>query len=202
VAEFQRQGALDHLSLQARAVPSLGEAAVGLGEIRYIGAVNLRVRRDDPDCRASLQLALAIEALPDTGAIVDCAQGQLLALGPDEWLLLTDDGPLQAERLDASTGSGLVGICNLTANYHNLYIDGAKAAEVLAKGCPLDLHESRFPSGRCAQTLIAKAEAIVYRPAGTEQHYRIMVRRSFAEYLFAWLDDAGREFGGVVLPPL
>ena len=62
------------------------------------------------------------------------------------------------------------------------------AAEVLAGGCALDLHPSVFPPGSCAQTLLARAQVILYR---TDEHtFRILVRPSFADYLRAWLRDA------------
>ena len=60
---------------------------------------------------------------------------------------------------------------------------------MLARGCALDLHPSVFPPGRCAQTLVARAQVILYRP--DEHTFRLLVRPSFADYLRAWLRDAG-----------
>jgi sarcosine oxidase subunit gamma len=59
---------------------------------------------------------------------------------------------------------------------------------VLAHGCALDLHPSVFPPGRCAQTLLARAQVILYRTE--EQTFRLLVRASYADYLRAWLRDA------------
>ena len=53
-------------------------------------------------------------------------------------------------------------------------------------GCSLDLHPSVFPPGRCAQTLLARAQVILYRPE--RARLRLLVRPSFADYLRAWLD--------------
>ena len=57
---------------------------------------------------------------------------------------------------------------------------------MLAQGCSLDL--DRFEPGRCAQTLLARAQVILYRPDADT--FRILVRPSFAAYLRAWLGDA------------
>jgi sarcosine oxidase subunit gamma len=76
----------------------------------------------------------------------------------------------------------------VSANRVCLELSGEGAADVLARGCALDLHRSIFPPGRCAQTLVARAQVILYR---TEDAFRLLVRPSFADYLRAWLTDAG-----------
>jgi sarcosine oxidase subunit gamma len=69
---------------------------------------------------------------------------------------------------------------------------------VLAKGCPLDLHPRAFATGNCAQSLLAKASVLIHLPNDDAQRgptFDLYVARSFAHYLFAWLEDAGREYG-------
>lgn len=106
--------------------------------------------------------------------------GDALWLGPDEWLVL---GGREQEYPDAWA------VVDVSANRVCLELSGAGAADVLARGCALDLHPSVFPPGRCAQTLVARAQVILYR---TEEHaFRLLVRPSFAGYLRAWLLDAG-----------
>jgi sarcosine oxidase subunit gamma len=51
-----------------------------------------------------------------------------------------------------------------------------------------------FAPGRCAQTLLARAEVILHRV--DEETFRVFVRPSFAAYLRAWLDDAIEAAGG------
>ncbi|MBC7705349.1 MAG: sarcosine oxidase subunit gamma, partial [Rhodoferax sp.] len=71
-----------------------------------------------------------------------------------------------------------------------LSVQGPGAADLLSRGCPLDLHLRAFPNGSLAQTHIAKANAtILCLQAGTS--YELTVRRSFANYLFHWLCAAG-----------
>jgi len=55
----------------------------------------------------------------------------------------------------------------------------------------LDLHPDAFAAGRCAQTLLAGVTVIVHRHAGG---FDLLVARSHAEYLWAWLADAAQEF--------
>ena len=75
---------------------------------------------------------------------------------------------------------------------------GPRARDLLVKGCPLDLHPRAFGAGRCAQSLIAKAGVTLYQ-VSDEPAYQIYVLRSFAEYLWLWLEDGAREYGLAVL---
>jgi sarcosine oxidase subunit gamma len=64
---------------------------------------------------------------------------------------------------------------------------------VLAKGFPLDLHPRRFASGTYAQSLLAKAQIILWQ-RDARPTYWLFVRRSFAAYVADWLLDASFEF--------
>ncbi len=106
--------------------------------------------------------------------------GDAVWLGPDEWLVLggrEEDFPDAAAAVDVS------------ANRVCLELSGPGAAGVLARGCALDLHPSVFPPGRCAQTMVARAQVILLRTG--DDVFRLLVRPSFAPYLRAWLRDAG-----------
>ena len=74
---------------------------------------------------------------------------------------------------------------------------GAYARDVLAKGCPLDLHPREFKPGDCAQSHYAKASVLLYQ-ADDAPTYHLTVARSFAEYLWLRLEDAGLEYGCAV----
>jgi sarcosine oxidase subunit gamma len=112
---------------------------------------------------------------PNTTAKLD--RRTVLWLGPDEWLVLEareEDFPGAAAAVDVS------------ANRVCLELAGTGAAEVLASGCSLDL--DAVGPGRCAQTLLARAQVILVRPE--LERWWILVRPSFAPYLRAWLEDA------------
>jgi sarcosine oxidase subunit gamma len=105
--------------------------------------------------------------------------GRALWLGPDEWLVIgarEEDFPAAGAAVDVSATR----VC--------FELVGDDAEDVLAQGCSLDLHPTVFAPGRCAQTLLAKAQVILHRrDAGT---FRILVRPSYAPYLRTWLEDA------------
>jgi sarcosine oxidase, subunit gamma len=112
-----------------------------------------------------------------------------LWLGPDEWMVL---GPSRAapsivaeleEALDGLHRS----VVDLTSNRVALELAGPDRFELLSRGCPIDLHPFVWTSGRCAQTLLAKAQVILHERAGST---RILVRTSFAGYLLDWFTSA------------
>ena len=77
-------------------------------------------------------------------------------------------------------------------------VTGPRARDLLAKGCPLDLHPSLFAKGACAQTVMAKAGVLIHA-VDDGPTYDLYVLRSFAEYLWRWLEDAAQEYGVAVL---
>ena len=104
--------------------------------------------------------------------------GDAVWLGPDEWLVL---GGLEQDYADMPAA------VDVSANRVCFELSGQGAADVLARGCALDLHPSVFSPGRCAQTLLARAQVILYR---TDEHvFRLLVRPSFAGYLRAWFRE-------------
>jgi sarcosine oxidase subunit gamma len=84
-----------------------------------------------------------------------------------------------------------------------IHVRGPRARDLLAKGCPLDLHPRVFGPGRCAGTLMAKAGVTLHQVAGDDAPdgpaYDLYTTRSFADYLWRWLEDAAREYGLAVL---
>jgi sarcosine oxidase subunit gamma len=103
----------------------------------------------------------------------------VLWLGPDEWLVLggrEEDYPDAAAAVDVSAARVV------------LELSGPRAADVLATGCSLDLDASSFAPGRCAQTLLARAEVLLWRCE--PERWWVLVRPSFASYVRRWLEDA------------
>ena len=125
------------------------------------------------------QVSVRGEPQPGFPVEPNMTAGDVIWLGPDEWLVLggrEEDYPDAAAAVDVS------------ANRVCFELAGEDVEDVLAQGCSLDLHRSVFPPGRCAQTLLARAQVILHRT--DPERFRIFVRPSYAPYLRAWLQDA------------
>lgn len=201
-----RLGPLDHLGLAARAGAGPSAAGLWLAERRFLAKLNLRGDPGSPGFMGAAASALAgcrPPVVPNTAAR---AQGiALLWLGPDEWLVVAPAGTesaLEARLADQVAPHGGC-VTDVSETRATIVVSGPNARDVLAKGCPLDLHPRAFAPGACAQSLVAKAGVILYRAdagaPGEHARFELHVLRSFADYLWRFLEDAGQEYGVAVV---
>lgn len=149
--------------------------------------------RGRPAAIAAAEKAFGL-ALPEQACASAAKEGRAaLWLGPDEWLLLFP--PEQRDAIDASFQQTLgelpYSLVDVGERQVALLIEGAKAAELLNCGCPLDF--DTLPEGFCSRTMLGKAEIVLWRKGPTSFH--IEVWRSFASYVGLLLAEAGREYG-------
>ena len=102
-------------------------------------------------------------------------------LGPDEWLLATEDAAELGGRLRPSLSGVFSAVTEVGGGNEVLLLEAATARDRLARECPLDLDPRVFGSGQCAQTRFAHA-AVLLRPLESGD-MELIVRRSFAAYV-------------------
>ena len=131
--------------------------------------------------------------------------GGALALGsrPGEWILLgTADsvGDAVAALRDAA-GSGFVTDLDWTHGRALFRVTGNDASRMLEKVCSLDWSDSMTPDRAVASASVASVVCDIAREDsdGTPS-YLILCDRSFGQYLFDALIDAGDEFRLAVGP--
>jgi sarcosine oxidase subunit gamma len=127
--------------------------------------------------------------VPAPNRVTTAGERAILWLGPDEYLVVAPDGDDVAE----VTGESVV---DVSANRTTIELSGPYARDVLEKGMSIDLHPRAFGPGRCAQTLLARAQVVLRQLDSldrTEPTYHVLVRGSFAPYLADWLVDAAKE---------
>ena len=199
VEAYLRLGVLDHRHLDARAANNAGNAGVILCERRFRAKINLRGKPIKKFLDA-VRKALGV-ALPKTpNSTVTTKDITALWLGPNEWLLVGRPGAEggMVEALRQELASQHVAITDVTEGRTIIGLTGSNARDVLMKGCSLDIHPRHFKPGDCAQSALAKALIILHQTSGDsgiEPTYDIYVERSFADYLWIWLEDAALEYG-------
>ncbi len=121
-------------------------------------------------------------------------------LSPDEWLLIVPEGgEFEVEnRLREALGDAHFAVTNVSGGQTLLELRGDKVRELLMKSVVYDVHPDNFPVGKAVTTVFAKTTAILRRP--DNDCWELVVRRSFADYLWRWLLDAGEEYGIGVIP--
>jgi sarcosine oxidase subunit gamma len=148
------------------------------------------ILRGDAQVAAAAGAALGVNMPLEACRASKRGERAALWLGPDEWLLIAPQA--EAAPLGAALTAALAALPHSLVDVSHrqiaLQLSGSRAATLLAGGCALDLHESRFPPGMCTRTMLGKAEIVLWRTGRSE--FRVEVWRSFAAYLSAFLIES------------
>ncbi len=182
---------VNSLGLGQRELVVDGRACL-LGEIALQDMLNIRGNAADAAFAQAIHTATGLTLPVQANTASLRSPQQLLWLGPDEWLLKVPDG--EGEAMEAALRTALQGqhfsVVQVGSGNTTFSLQGAASADLLSRGCPLGLHSRAFPDGSLAQSHVAKANVVVLcLQAG--QRYEVTVRRSFADYLYHWLCEAG-----------
>lgn len=160
-----------------------------------LGHINLRGCAADAGFVHSIEEALG-QALPVEPNTISTGQHHVCWLGPDEWLVVTPiaGAAEMAARLEQASASMHAAVNDISGGQIALMLRGRKCRELLARGCPLDLHPREFKPGDCAQSGLARA-TILIASLDDAPTFMIVVRRSFSDYLCRWLAHAGGDAG-------
>ncbi len=181
--------------------PAAPLSALQLRWARTHAIVNLR---GDPADAAFTQAVGAALGLPLPLRAGECPASvgrRIVWAGPDDWFVIGEPGgqdALASALREAAAGTHHA-ITDVSSGYAVLTLAGPSAADVLAQGCPLDLHPRAFPPGRSAGTHFFKASVWLWRTG--EQRFELLVRTSFAGYVQTLLQACTRECGIAALPP-
>ena len=172
--------------------PSRG---VEMGERAFWGHVNLRGDGSDEAFQAGVECVIGVRAPIEANTVSRVGDTLIVWLGPDEWLVISP--PDIKDGLSAKLEEALSGlhasVNDISGGQTIIRLRGARAMDVLSKGCPVDLHPRAFGAGQCAQSHIAKCNALIIQ-VDDGPTYDVVVRRSFADYLARWLNHAGMEY--------
>lgn len=170
---------------------------VSLAERPFLGKLILRGTPEDRDFLKAARKACGVDLPVEPNTVAEKDGRRILWLGPTEWLVRTEPGGETGLLNDltktfAGTPSGIVDV----SDYYTVFrLAGPRARDVMAKGCPLDLHPRAFAADRCAQSVLAKADILI-DAVRVDDHplFDLQVRWSMAIYLWDWLVSAGREY--------
>ncbi|MGR3908118.1 sarcosine oxidase subunit gamma [Burkholderia sp. SR8] len=162
-----------------------------LRERPFLDLVNVRGELSDPAFVSAFERVVGCRppAVPNT--VARGAEYDVLWLGPDEWLVRSN-GPVQAgvleEQLAAAVQGSYAAAVDVGSGYTVVEVSGERVRDVIARGCPLDLHPRVFKPGQCAQSHYFKSP-ITLIPTGDDS-FEIVLRRSFADYFVRIMLDA------------
>ena len=118
------------------------------------------------------------------------AEGVVIAwAGPEEWNVIGQEegtsGLRVALRQAIPEADGAV--VDVSSGFTLFSLEGRQARDLVAAGCPIDVHPRAFGPGRCAQTLFAGIGIALLQRDETPR-FELMVRRSYARWLWRWME--------------
>ena len=109
--------------------------------------------------------------------------------GPEEWFVVGQE--------EGTSGLGIAlrqaipeaggAVVDVSSAFTLFSITGGRSRDLIAAGCPVDVHPRAFGPGRCAQTLYARVGICLLQRDETPR-FEMMVRRSYAGWLWRWME--------------
>ena len=176
--------------------PSFQGVQTRIEELPFLGKLTLR---GEPSSKSFMKAAESVLGVtpPTTPNTSVFADGRTICwIGPNEWLIHTEENAQTdlADSLQSAFGNIHAAVVDVSDYYTVIQLGGPRARDVLAKGCPLDLHPRTFGPGHCAGSVYIKA-VIHLHQTDDAPTYRLQVRWSFADYLWRNLICAAEEWG-------
>jgi sarcosine oxidase, subunit gamma len=161
-----------------------------------LAIVNLRGNADDAAFRQAVSGVLGMGLPLKACTTADNGVLRIVWAGPDDWFIVGPKG--QADALATRLREALAGqhhaVTDVSSGYTVLHLSGTPVREVLAQGCPLDLHPRAFASGASAGSHFFKASVWLWQTDDAPV-YELLVRRSFMGYVWLMLERCTAECG-------
>lgn len=193
-ADLPGQSPLHHAGFDQLIGKGRPNAGVRLRERKLLGHLTLRGDAKDPAFSGGVHQAIGLE-LPVALGLVAKGETSLQWMGPDEWLLIVPRGEEYATelRLREALAGQHIQVVNVSGGQTILELKGDKVRDMLMKSTSYDVHPNNFPVGKAVGTVFAKSQLVIRHTA--EDTWELLVRRSFADYIWLWLQDACAEYG-------
>ncbi len=183
-----------HYVIQAQSSAEGADCGVLLKEFPLKGHLSLRGNPDNELFLRGTEEVLGLALPTKIGESAASGETQVYCLSPNEWLLVVVGGTeAELERCLRESLNGHFAVVDLSGGQTLMNLSGKDVLPLLQKSSGYDFHPSHFGAGRCVQTTFAKAGALVCKK--DDGSFDLVIRRSFADYLFKWIADASAEYG-------
>ena len=196
-AGVRAESPLHHADLATRAQKGATSGGVHFRELGLMGHLTLRCDPKNVELTGAAARVLGVELPMQPLTSVESGSTIVRWISPDEWLItVPNDQSFDLETRFRAEMSGHYSLVNGSGGLTIFKLSGERVVDMLKKATPVDLHDSEFPVGKVVSTVFAKSGATIRRTGATE--FELVVRRSFADYLWLWIQSASQEFGLVV----
>src|SRR6056300_630398 len=121
-------------------------------------------------------------------------------LSPDEWMVISNETTekdsnnydLEESLYNSISKTNLGAVVDVTDQFVMLELEGSKVYELFSSGSPFNFNKFKEKKGSTTQTLLNNIDVIIHNK--DKDLVNIFVRRSFAQHLFSWINDACKNF--------
>lgn len=193
-------------SMQPGRYGHAGPAQLSLQRAATGSVWNLQGSPENPAFTARVARLWGVGALPASHRVIASATHRFLWIGPRSWLIFSLNSQIHGvatagpsfsdcrDMLNAADGA----LFDVSASRVGWTVRGHRAMDLLASGCPLDLHKNVFAPDSCAQSHFGHVPALYHRQVDGD--FTVYVARSFAEDVWAAICASAAQYGYVVLP--
>jgi sarcosine oxidase subunit gamma len=177
-------------------------AGVALAEAGIAVAWNVQGDPLRSGCVAVVRDSFGVELPLAANTVARSDALTALWLGPRSWLLVAGEDPPPSDYAAARDALNAAGaaLFDVSAARVAWTVSGPRAADVLAKGCPLDFHPRAFTAGTCAQSVYGHVGVLVAR-CDDAPAFALLAPRSYAREVWHALCESAAQYGCDVLAP-
>ena len=163
-----------------------------------VGKINLRGNLENKDFASTVGKILGMILPKESCSISRKEKITCMWLGPNEWLLVSNDTitknlndyELENVLFNDISKKNLGAVTNVSDQYTIFNLTGSNIFEILSKGSPFNFDSETFGNNKVIQTILNHVDVTIHRK--TKEDVDLYVRRSFSDYLWAWIKDSSR----------
>jgi len=134
-------------------------------------------------------------SLPQENPLVSANENlRILWIGPETWLCISSNSNLR-DLISSACSDNDFAITDISHSRAIVEIKGAHALDVIKKGSPLNVNESVFEEGNCANTTYNGINILIEFIGNSPRTFRLYALRSFGGSFYHSITDAALEFG-------
>ena len=163
-----------------------------MNEKLFLGKIALFGEDDLFFEKISNKLNISLPTSPNTTA--NNEKITALWLSKKEWLIVNPSIDTEEVRSLQNHISDIHALAlDVSDRWTAINVSGKKAIDVLSKGTAIDLDNSVFGSGACAQTTLWTVNVIIYQ-IDEKPTFDIFVDSTMAKFLWQWLEHSSKEY--------
>lgn len=188
------QSPLHHADLESLAKAGPKQGGVHLCERKFLGHLTLRCNANSAEQTDTVEKILGVKLPVSALSSSESDDVSVYWISPDEWLILVPGATTYD--VECEFRNQMVGhysLVNSSGGSTVLNVSGDQVVELLKKSTPIDFHLTEFPVGKAISSVFAKSTAVICRKGETS--FDLVIRRSFSDYVWLWIQDATLEYG-------